>query len=79
MDYLNTIESIMLELKGTDIHASNQLKELFDYSFTGTELLLKCVRYLLEIQNVVNPNIKEKITELSIFCKKIGLFPEYYH
>lgn len=35
IDYLNTIELIILDLKGTDSNASDRLEELYDNSFTS--------------------------------------------
>jgi hypothetical protein len=75
MDYLKEIESIVTDLKVDNSDAAAELREIYDYSFSGTELLMKCVQFLLSIKEQVNPSIKLRILELKIFCNSIGLFP----
>ena len=75
MDYLKEIESIITDLKASDANAAAKLREIYDYSFSGTELLIKSVHFLLGIKDDVNPAIKLRILELRNFCNSIGLFP----
>lgn len=75
MDYLGEIESIILDLSSDSPELADQLKQRFKYSFTGSELLLSSVSFLLKIQQDVNPKIADKIINLQRFCNQIGLYP----
>jgi hypothetical protein len=75
MDYLGEIESIILDLDSGSPELADQLKERFKYSSTGSELLLGCVIFLLQIQQEVDPKIANKIVNLRRFCNQIRLYP----
>jgi len=75
MDYLREIESIITDLKASNIDRAAELREIYDYSFSGTELLIKSVHFLLGIKGEVNPDIRLRILELNNFYNSIGLFP----
>lgn len=75
MDYLGEIKSIILDLSSDSPELADQLKQRFKYSFTGSELLLSSVSFLLKIQQDVNPKIADKIINLQRFCNQIGLYP----
>lgn len=75
MDYLKEIESIINDLKGSDEEAATRLKEIYEHSFTSTELLMGCTYFLLEIKEKVSPVSRGKILKLKAFCNSIGLFP----
>ena len=75
MDYLEEIKSIILDLETDSPEWAGQLNERYQYSFTGSELLLSCVNFLLQIQRDVNPEIRDKIINLHKFCNQIGLYP----
>jgi len=75
MDYLREIEAIILYLEQSLPVAATQLKENYYDSNTSSELLLRCVYFLLQIQSDVSPDVRNKIMELRDFCNSIGLFP----
>ena len=75
MDYLKEIESIVPDLKASNTDAAAELREIYDHSFSGTELLMKSVHFLLGIMGEVSPAIRLRILELKNFCNSIGLFP----
>jgi hypothetical protein len=76
MDYLKEIDSIIADLKAIDTNKAADLREIYDYSFSGTELLMKSVHFLLLIKEEVSPDIRRRILELKAFCNSIGLFPD---
>jgi hypothetical protein len=75
MDYLGEIKLIILALEADSPEWADQLNERYQYSFTGSELLLSCVNFLLQIQQDVNQEIGDKIINLHNFCNQIGLYP----
>jgi len=75
MDYLGEIESIILDLGSGSPELAGRLNERFKYSSTGSELLLGCVSFLLQIQPEVDLKIANKIFNLKRFCNQIGLYP----
>jgi hypothetical protein len=74
MNYLDEIEALILDLKLSNPRESRQLQELFNFTNSGTELLMGSVKILLSVRENAPPAVIARINELEQFCHSIGLF-----
>jgi hypothetical protein len=76
MDYWKEIEAIISDLTLTHPKEADELRILFNYTFSGAEMLMSSVSILLSLKNTVHPSIAARINALEQFCNGIGLFPK---
>lgn len=75
INHLEILNSAVVQLMQLDEKKAHHLQGIIDYSYSGTELLLRSTSYLLSLRKTQNLGLSlvALINELESYCNSTGL------